>query len=223
MIKNYIKKIFKLTKNESGLVIVEASIVFPIMFIVLFTLIYMGNAYYLKSQIESIVVSHAVSGANFCEDPLLETLKLENSIPEVKDLDSEPYRYIFGGMAEIEDKISGEVIEKFDEAGLSFFNNMKPELTSTKSEIASFNNYVVYSTFSVDLEATVVMPIKMFGEEDFKIITYKSRAEVPVTDVTEFIRNTDMVIDMISGTKLGDTISGLFGKVNEFINQFANS
>ena len=37
----------KLNNSENGEVIVEATIIFPIMFIVLFFLIYMGNAFYL--------------------------------------------------------------------------------------------------------------------------------------------------------------------------------
>ena len=41
--------------SENGTVIIEATFVFPIMFIILFFLIYMGNAFYMKAQVESVV------------------------------------------------------------------------------------------------------------------------------------------------------------------------
>mgnify|MGYP000202929291 CR=1 FL=1 len=50
-------------KAESGMVIVEASIVFPVMFLVIFVLIFLGNAYYEKSCIERYVTQTALEAA----------------------------------------------------------------------------------------------------------------------------------------------------------------
>ena len=50
----------------------------------------------------------------------------------------------------------------------------------------------------------------------------KARAESPVDDTAEFIRNTDMVVDLMYKTKIGQTISDIFGKVNDFISSFAS-
>ena len=64
--------------SENGTVIIEATFVFPIMFIILFFLIYMGNAFYMKAQVESVVEQKAIQGAAYCADPILETMKQEN-------------------------------------------------------------------------------------------------------------------------------------------------
>lgn len=61
--------------SENGTVIIEATFVFPIMFIILFFLIYMGNAFYMKAQVESVVEQKAIQGAAYCADPILETMK----------------------------------------------------------------------------------------------------------------------------------------------------
>ena len=40
---------------------------------------------------------------------------------------------------------------------------------------------------------------------------------MPVNDTPEFIRNTDMVIDVFEGTKVGQAISDVFKKINDFL------
>lgn len=97
--------------SENGTVIIEATFVFPIMFIILFFLIYMGNAFYMKAQVESVVEQKAIQGAAYCADPILETMKETGKFPSLSALETKPYRYIFGGMNDVESKISNEVEE----------------------------------------------------------------------------------------------------------------
>ena len=213
----------KFAKNEDGaVVIIEAVFVFPIMFIVLFLLIFLGNAFYVKSQVESSVVSLAIKGSNYCADPLLETLIEKGSLPSVKDLDIQPYRYIFGGMGDVEKKIENEIADEFEKKSQTMFKGMKPSLKSPQKGIAKYNNYVVYSTFSVQLQYDITFPIRFLGSSEPIILTINSRAEVPVNDSAEFIRNTDMVIDLLGSTKIGKGISDAFSKINSFISSFAS-
>jgi len=113
IIKRTIKMIERIKRaicDESGAVaIVEASFVFPIMFIILFFLIYMGNAFYVKAQVESVVEKYAIEGSNYCADPILSTIKEYGNVPSLSSLKTEPYRYIFGGMSDEESKISSAV------------------------------------------------------------------------------------------------------------------
>lgn len=210
-------------KNEYGAVqIVEATFIFPIMFIILFFLIYMGNAFFIKSQVEGMVETRAIQGAGYCADPMLQTIKDNNgTVPSLKNIKTEPYRYIFGGMDSIENKIASEVQNDIEGNAVSFFKNMKPSLKMPKSDIAKFNNYVVYSTFSVEVKYELKFPIKLLGADSPTVMTINSRAEVPVNDTAEFIRNTDMVVDLLYRTKIGRSISDIFGKINDFISSFA--
>lgn len=211
-------------KSEHGAVqIVEATFVFPIMFIILFFLIYMGNAFFVKAQVEGVVESRAIEGASYCTDPMLESIKQNNgAIPSLDNIKTEPYRYIFGGMNSIEDKIATAVQNDIEGNSTSFFKNMKPNLKTSKTNIAKFNNYVVYSTFSVEVKYELKFPIKFLGADTPTVMTLNSRAEVPVSDTAEFIRNTDMVVDLFYGTKIGKTISDVFGKINDFISNFSS-
>lgn len=210
----------KLNKENGAVQIVEATFVFPIMFIILLFLIYMGNAHYIRAQIESIVVERAIAGANYCTDPILQTIKEEGKIPKLSDMDLDPYRY-FSGMDEIEKKISRDVEAAIEGTTVSMFRNMKPVVKTPKSEIAKYNNHILYSTFSVEVKCAVEYPIKFLGESTPTIMEFSSRAEIAVNDTAEFIRNTDMAIDYFIDTKFGQSIKGVFDKINDFLNTFA--
>lgn len=215
-------KFFNTIKREDGVVqIVEASFVFPVMFIILFFLIFMGNAHYIRAQVDSVVEIRALEGASYCGDPLLQNLKTKGSLPALSDLESEPYRYLFGGMNSVESTIGRLVKSDIENNSVSTFSNMKPELKTAASRIAKFNNYVVYSTFSVEVKYEIEFPISFLGEDTPPLLTICSRAEVPVNDTAEFIRNTDMVIDLLYKTKFAQAVSDIFGKVNGFISSFA--
>ena len=211
-------------KDEEGAVaIVEATIVFPIMFIILFFLVFMGNAYYVKAQVESVVEKNAIYGANLCSDPVLEKVKEKNHIPSLSNIDIKPYRYIFGGMSEVEKKIRENVTNELTGNTSTFFKGMQPQLIGSSKKIALFNNYVVYSTFSVEVKYRISFPIRFLGDRTPTVMELTSRAEIPVNDAPEFIRNTDMVIDLMHDTKVGKKISDLFAKINDFLSKFAKN
>lgn len=209
----------QLDSERGAVTIVEAAIIFPIMFIVLIFLIYMGNAFYIKTQIDGIVVDKAIKGAAYCADPLLATIEETGSVPALKDLDVQPYRYLFGGMDDIEASIGSEVTREIQGTYTSFFKNMKPEVQSSS---AKFNNYILYSTFSVDAKCKIGFPIRMLGTDETFAITLNVRSEVAVNDTTEFIRNVDMAIDYFGDSPVGEKISNLFQKIRDFMDSFAD-
>lgn len=209
-------------KNSDGVVIIEATIVFPVMFFVLFFIIYIGNIYYEMSQMDDIAMRYCIKGAQSVADPMHYDMETNNSLPI--DQDVQPYRYIFGEISggsidNIEGKIEDELEEAIETKLFSFFKNMKPSLTGKPK--AEFNNYVLYSTFSVEYEYAIPFPIRFFDSKETHIAELSARAEVSVNDTAEFIRNTDMVVDLLNGTKFANKIESLFGKINEFISKFA--
>lgn len=222
--KNILNKIKSIIKEERGFAIVEATIVFPVMFFVLFFIIYIGNAYYQMAQMDSCVARAAIRGAQYVSDPQQYDMAVNGIFPVyIKDV--EPYRYIFGELGngsinKIEDIIADEVVKEV-EGSMSFFSKMKPKITINKESIAEFNNYVLYSTFSVKVDYDIRFPIKFIGEEAPVIMKLSACAEVPVNDTTEFVRNVDMVVDLTSRTKFGKSVASMFSKVNSFLNTFA--
>lgn len=207
-------------KQEKGLSIIEATIVFPVMFFVIFFIIYIGNAYYCMAQVDDVVMRAAVRGSQYIADPEAYDMINVGTIPlEINDV--EPYRFLLGEIGnssinKIEDLVAKEVVDEVNE-GLSFFKNMKPQITIEEAKIAEFNNNIIYYTFDVQLEYDIKFPIRFLGEVQPTIMRLGSTAQVSVNQQAEFIRNIDLVVDLVSDTKLGDMITSVFDKVNSAI------
>lgn len=217
--KNITKDIKAKLKNERGAyTIVEATIVFPVMFFVLFFIVFIGNMYYEQAKMDDCVMRYAIKGAQCCQDPLLYDMAASGSIPtNVKAVKIEPYRYLLGGMDSIEKRISNEMKAEIDAKNLTFFSNMSPKVTSKS---AKYNNYLVYSTFTCQLNYTITLPIRFWDDSTFQMVRFNSRAEVSVSDTPDFIRNVDFVVDLLDRTKAGATIKSVFEKINSFILKF---
>ena len=223
------KKIIIKTRSEKGSLVVESAMVFPVMFFVLFFIIFVGNLYIQQSRVEDIVMRYALKGAECVAAPFLYDMTYEDSLKtNSNDLKLEPYRYLLGSFTEgsisdMETKISQAVKTEINNGGQSLFNNTSISVTGTDndSSIAEFHNYILYSTFVVQVNYRVKFPITFFGEEDLSSIKLSARAEIPVSDTDEFIRNVDMAIDICNKYGIGTSIKGMFDKINSFINKFS--
>lgn len=228
--ENKIKNLTKQLKKEKGVLVVESAIVFPVMFFVLLFIIYIGNLFYEQARIDDIVMRYAVKGAQCVADPFLYDMEATSAVPhDVSALRLEPYRYILGGFADgsisqVEKKVSQEVRNEVNKSKIVFFKNMNARYTGTENDdTAYFNNWVIYSTFIVQVNYEVKIPIDFLGYEGLSLVKMSSRAEVPINDTDEFIRNIDMAVDLIKETKVGEAVTAAFDKVKSFIEKFANS
>lgn len=230
--KNWIKNIKNRIKDEQGMMqIVEASIVFPVMFFVLFFIIFIGNMYFEQAKVDNIVLKYAVKGAECVKDPYSYDISKGNQLPtSASSVKPEPYRYIIGtalngNISKTVDNISNDVKTEINDKSLIFFSNSKANNITTDNKngkVASFNNYILYSTFSVQVNYQIKFPIRFLGDDYPTIMNLSSRAEVAVDDIPEFVRNVDMVVDMFEGTGIGSTIETTLSKMKNFIKKFSN-
>lgn len=218
------KSVKKLWSNESGAsTIVEASFVFPIMFFVMFFLIFMGNAYYLKASVDDIANRRALEGALRVQDPLYEYVNGESAEKEVNEMPIYPYRYIFTGSIKnsVVPMMQKKVIDDVSAAS-GLLSGMKPVMKN-KSKVCEWKNSVLYSTFVVRIEYTIQMPWKFVWTENPIVLSLKARAEEPIDDTPEFIRNINMGMDLLEATGVTDKIESAFNKVSEFVKSFGKS
>ena len=54
-----------------------------------------------------------------------------------------------------------------------------------------------------------------------RVVKASARSECAVNDMDEFIRNVDMIVDLLEGTGFADKVSGWFEKMNSFIKKFS--
>lgn len=201
-------------KSEKGMLVVEATIVFPVMFLVIFFLFFMGNAYYQKCKVEAVVNQVAIEGAAYCSDPMLQIVDTTGAVPGFNGASSKPYRYILGGMNDVEAYSSQQMTKKLGDVGTGLFSGMEP-MASTPN--IKFHNYFVYSTYSVDLEYKMLIPIRLLGQKEFSYMQVKASCEAPVTDVPEFIRNANMVEDYAQQAGVDKKIENVISSVKKFL------
>ena len=180
--------------NNSGALIFEATIVFPVVFLVIFIMMVLGNAYWQRSKIDQLVAKEAIKGAAYCGSPLLQQYESNGRIPGLIEADVKPYRYFLSGYGDsVANDINGTVSKYISSMSTGLFTNMKPQkIGDVKVE---FNNMLVYSTFSVEAMYKIIIPVRIIGMSDWFSITFSSRSEIAVSDTSEFIRNVDMTID----------------------------
>lgn len=201
-----------LWKENKGSLIIEATYVFPIMFFVLLFLIYMGNMFYMRSQVDSIVTRAAVKAAAYQADPQLKTIMEQGSVSGQMN-DIQPYRSLFGTSASA-NAVRNEMVEQLNTLGTGFFAGMG--LRDIVIDEFQYNGSLVASTFSVKVTYRIRFPIRFLGDNSPVILQIRSQATVPVTDTPEFIQNVDMAMDFADSTGVTDKVKDFTSKVGEF-------
>lgn len=204
----------KLHKDERGAIFIEAAVVFPVMFLIIFLMIYLGNVYWQQSKIEALVADYALRGAAYCADPLLINAE-KGSIPDVGSHQVYPYRvFDSSGVGSTVDNVAGGLEDAIADVGTGLFKNMSPTDVSVD---AKYHNGVIYSTFSVDVQYSIELPIRMIGQKKNYSLNMAARVEQPVSDVPEMIRTVDMVEDYLEQTGVADAIEEFTKKISDSI------
>lgn len=198
-------------KNEKGALIMESTLVFPVMFFVLFFLIYMGNMMYLRSRVDSIVSSAAVEAAAYCADPYLPQVK-GGTVPSTIN-DVKPYHNLLGNSS-LADPVRNKMVSKINSLGTGFFSGMG--LTSVTVNTFQYNKGLITSTFTVDVSYRIKFPIKFIGDEKSTILLFHSTQTVPVTDTGEFILDVDMAVDFMQQTGLDQKLNKMMENIKQF-------
>lgn len=206
----------KILKDNKGVMIVEASIVFPIMLFAILMLLYMGNVYYQQAKLNSIVDMAAIKGAAYCADPMLDDIEKNDGNVPTKYSDIQPYRYLFG-VSDVESKMVKYVKEQYKKAGDGFFGSMAP--TSITCD-ANFNNSVVMYSFTVEASYKIKVPFRFMGTEPPTIVSLSAKATAPVNDNGEFINNLDMALDYYESSGMKKKVSAVTDKIKNFFNKF---
>jgi hypothetical protein len=206
-------------KSESGVMpIIEAAFVFPITFFVIFFMIYFGNMYYVKSQVDSLTSCEAIKGAQYYANPWVKIVHEENADSKVptNNQDVQPYLKFMTNKT-IQQDIQQETLEKIRKINNGFFSGMSAKNIRCQ---AKYKNYYIYSTFSVQINYRITFPIRFIFSRNSTSINFSAYDTSTVTDNCEFIRDTDMVIDMIQRTKTYQKVKEKMAEIKSKIDDF---
>ena len=208
--------------QRGAMTIVEAAFVFPIMFIIVFMMIMVGEAYYQYARVEFAVNHAAVSGAARCENPMLGYIqKNGNTVPSSPSAaDVVPYRYILTGNAQsIGEDVESELTEKIDSMKPLAFKAMSPR--NVKVTVTPKLNILV-SSLRVECEFDIELPIRIpFSDQEVKFHYVVTTVE-PVGDPAEFVRNVSAVQDLLERNKGAQDIFGKIKSAMDELGRFVN-
>jgi len=234
--------ISKFRSEESGAVlVVEMTMVFPIVLLVMTFLIYLTSYTLQGMMIDSYARKIAVTATRFAVMPGYEKLYYGEdgtggSIPPQTDFadttgaepslelvnaimrEHDPYRY-FGNSFISDEEISHLVsdLENLVNTG-SFLN-----VTNVSCSVST-QNYVLTQRVVVEVTQTVEVPgfVRALGIQD--ALTNKVSVYATIGDAPDFVRTTDMVFDMtqflldnlkIGGVSISDKISTFKQKISD--------
>lgn len=200
----------------------EATIVFPVCFIVILMLLYLGNVYYQKSRIEAIVVEAALDGAAYCADPFLRAIEANGGkVPDLGTVSYEPYRYLgglFDGMKAMEESVSSLINSRISSLNTGLFTGMKPTGYGNNLHVEYKSSFIAAS-LSVDLEYKIELPVRLLGDKENLSMKFQTHTEVPVGDTPEFIRNVNMVEDILEATGIEEKIENQIKRLKNFVSR----
>ena len=174
--------------DEKGSIVVEASLVFPIVFLAIIVIIYTCLLIYQKTYIQSLADMAAERGAAIWSNPAKEISSGRVSKEELKS----------GGLYwRIFDLKSPERIKNIEEYLKKKLNayNVLGSFRTVKVEI---QDCIIYKKLVVSINDTYRIPVgkllRIFGlEENYNVFV---KSEAVINEPVEFIRNTDFTLDI---------------------------
>ena len=217
-------RFWKRIKDESAGVMVENVIVLPLVFVVIIFMIMSAFLVHDRVTIETAARRGATYAAHCIADPNYATLVGQSGeLDFAKSVESisfssvgdniKAYRYLTGG-ASVQDVVEAEVKKIVDKTRINWIP--QDNITVTCSQ----ENKIIYQDVCVKVTATYHLPgwIDWFGlESEYKVET---AAKIAAVDPDEFIRNVDLVVDLI--TAVDDATGGHIGKALDSISSMAS-
>lgn len=208
--------------RDRGSMTVEASIIVPLVILSIVALIYMGIVLYQQAQLRSAADMAAEAGAMVWSDAKADTGTGRVEMPDIGS-GSLYWRLVD---ADREEKLKRITI--YAENALRKGRLLNAATTKVSADI---KDYVVYKKLEVAVENTYELPLgsllRLFGASGRFSIKVKS--ESVIDEPVELIRNVDFAIDLEKELedrfpelknlreKTRDTLTGVKGKINEFL------
>ena len=214
----------KRSMNNRGSITVEASIVFPVVFLAVIAIFYICMLMYQQTYVQSVANDAAERGAAMWNSPAKDMFMQRMSKIGIKDI--QPYwRFHDGSEAGKSNKVIQFINYRIEEYSVMGKGN-KAEIEFKPDDKIIYKKLIVVVTQKYKIPLSGLL--KPFGIGTEWEVTGK--AEAVISEPVEFIRNTDFLLDTakeldnkLSGGKLGQlkekvvgTISSLFGKLKDF-------
>ena len=218
------RRILSRIKEESAGVMVENVIVLPLVFIIIFFMVLSSFMMHDRATIEAAAKRGAIYAANCISNPNYASIVGQTGELDI-DYDKKNDSFSFSGV--------GKNVNAY--RAFNGGNNMTTEVTAQVRKIVDKTripwlpqksveveykqkNMFIYQDVTVTVRATYNLPefFQLVGLETKYV--YESTAKTRTTDPDEFIRNADLIVDlvcMVDDKLLGGSLQKVTGKISE--------
>lgn len=198
-----------IVQQRGAATILEYTIVLPLVMAIVFALIFVGYVQHQKALLESAVSRGAIYAQRISQDPNFIRIESDDRVRN-SDLINEPYRYLFRKSAPMPsvEKFVVDIIENN-----RIFKDTIPVVTV--EEKAGITRKITVSA-AQDYNVPVILP----GLELPPVISISAESTVYVIQPAEFIRNTDLAVEIAESVSA--TITTIFGPLFEKIKIFTD-
>ena len=208
-------------RDDGAVLIVEAAIVFPIVFMLVFYIFSLGNKYYINAYMEKIAKENAVIAANYATNELILLTETDGFTLEKHDVN--PYQYSVS--SKLKNAMNTKVADELKSSSISLFASMAPTGISDYSggtNYVKFNWGLFASTATVEIKYTI-NPLPLVSNFGIASAEYKAYGVANINDTVEFARNLDLLKDIFTDftqTEKGKELTGkAAGKVKEIVSK----
>lgn len=227
-------RVNKCRKEEEGYAIVENMLILPVVFLVVFALLFAGCILHVQCTLESAARRGVVyAGKLICDPQFLEVTKAsadpkKGKLTELATADFnftskssiQPYRYIpiLNGnyFSNVEANTKNYVQDIISQSASWMFTIDGDDV------VCNAKNYVITQQIKVKVTAKYKMPyiFQLLGLPE----TYDLSAEAvtTVSDQDEFIRNIDYVGDLLERYEVGEKINKFVGEPLQKLKKFTD-
>ena len=202
-------------RKRDGYLTIELTMVFSVLFFSLLLILFIGMVLYQEVKLQSVAVQASERGSIIYSSQVSDMTTGVKTLEDFKERN--PYRnvpLIDGGKnGKYESHINTYVTQQLGSKNILDGN------TKNAGNFAEVENYIFAKRLKVNIESGYNLPVasigEMFGQNGpFDVSTTATSA---IVDSPDFVRNTDLVMDMVKQTKVFADVESGFNKIMEAI------
>lgn len=210
------RSIWEAGRKNDGYMTIEMILIFPVIFFSLLLMLFMGIVLYQEVNLQSLAVRASERGAVTYSSRVSDLTTNIKTLEDFKKRD--PYRNLplmdQGKKAEYI-----ALINTYVDTHMGKQNLLLTKEGKNAGNYAQIQDYLIVKRVKVNVQTDYHTPVdaiaEMFGQEG--VFHVNTTAVSAVVDAPEFVRNADIVTDVIKQTKVFGTVENGYNKLREAV------
>ncbi|WP_202710296.1 TadE/TadG family type IV pilus assembly protein [Sporosalibacterium faouarense] len=204
--------------KKSGSLVVEASIIFPIVILVIFIVIYICFALYQQTYLQTIANKAVELGASSWSS----SLEFKGNFIDIVSMEKFEEPSLYWRIYDDNRDTKIEVIENYVKKRLGKQSSIMLKNQSNTTVQVEFKKRLMNDALQVKIEKNLATPFdkikRLLGLREGMYIRVEANSSIK--DTAEFIRNTDFVFSTIEEIETEDKFNNLMEKIKKVILNF---